>query len=404
MKGTAAASGSRLTILTLAAIAAMGSMAIHMLVPALPLIGADFGIGEARAQQTVSVYLAGLAAGQLAAGPLADRRGRRPVMLAGLALFIAGALAATIAPAPGWLLLARLVQAGGGACGVVTARVMVGDVFGPQKAAGAQASLMTIVLVSPAVAPVIGGALADLAGWRAVFGLLALAGGLTFHAALHRLPETASPARSRNASHQATPVRLGASYLRLARNRRFVLTSATLALASSALYMFLGAAPFLLVHRFGLSSGEAGGALLVIAVASIIGTRLVVPVERRTSAMVLGTASSACGALIALGLALAGIEGAALLSAPVTLLGLGAGLAGPVAFNAVAFAEEGLAATATSLAGALQMLASGLAMTLLGMFAPLDPLRVALALMLATGAAFTCAVAATHARSNRPNA
>lgn len=167
MSRTKSPKGHRTTILTLAAIAAMGSMAIHMLVPALPLIAADFAIGEARAQQVVSAYLAGLAGGQLVAGPLVDRLGRRPVMLAGLALYILGAAASAFAPQPEWLLLARLVQAAGGACGVVTARVMVGDVFGSARAAGVQATLMTIVLISPAIAPVIGGTIADLAGWRA---------------------------------------------------------------------------------------------------------------------------------------------------------------------------------------------------------------------------------------------
>lgn len=388
--------GYRVTILTLAAIAAMGSMAIHMLVPALPLIAADFAIGEARAQQVVSIYLAGLAAGQLVAGPLADRLGRRPVMLSGLTLYILGSAAAAFAAKPEWLLLARLVQALGGACGVVTARVMVGDVFGQARAAGVQATLMTIVLISPAIAPVIGGAVADFAGWRAVFGLLAVAGMLALVTAWQRLAETSAgqrrPAQARG---------LLGDYAQLARNRRFVLITLTLCAASSGLYMFLGAAPFLLVHRFGLSSAEAGLALLVIAVASIGGTRLVVPVERRFSALILGTASSATGATIAFVLAVSGIEGVVPLIAPITLLGLGAGLAGPVAFNAVAFAEAGLAATATSLAGALQMLASGTAMTLLGLLAPLDPLRVACALVLAAGIAFASALGARAATGDR---
>ncbi|MEL0212240.1 MAG: MFS transporter, partial [Novosphingobium sp.] len=251
--------GYRATILTLAAIAAMGSMAIHMLVPALPLIATDFAIGEAKAQQVVSVYLAGLAGGQLLAGPLIDRIGRRPVMLAGLALFIFGGLVAGIAPDPQALLLARLVQAAGGACGVVTARVMVGDVFGPARAAGVQATLMTIVLISPAIAPVIGGTVADLAGWRAVFAMLALAGVAALLAAWRRQPET-GPRETRPGGRG-----LAASYAKLARNRQFVLTVATLGTASSGLYMFLGAAPFLLVHRFGLTSGEAGLALLWVA-------------------------------------------------------------------------------------------------------------------------------------------
>lgn len=387
--------GYRLTILTLAVIAAMGSMAIHMLVPALPLISVDFTIGEARAQQTVSVYLAGLAAGQLVAGPLADRKGRRPVMLAGLGLFIAGALGAALAPALSWLLLARVVQAAGGACGVVAARVMVGDVFGPRRAAGAQASLMAVVLISPAIAPVFGGAIADLAGWRAIFVVLALAGICALFAAGRRLPETGVQVGSAGA------VNLGSSYLRLVRNRHFLLTTGTLAAASSGLYMFLGAAPFLLVHRFGLSSSQAGGALFLIAVASILGTRLVVPMARRANPLIVGTASSACGAAVALALAVAGLESPVLLVAPILLLGLGAGLAGPVAFNAIAFTEPGLAATATSLAGALQMLVSASAMALLGLFAPVDPLRVAVAIMAATSTALACAIAATLAAERR---
>lgn len=393
MSRTKSPKGHRTTILTLAAIAAMGSMAIHMLVPALPLIAADFAIGEARAQQVVSAYLAGLAGGQLVAGPLVDRLGRRPVMLAGLALYILGAAASAFAPQPEWLLLARLVQAAGGACGVVTARVMVGDVFGSARAAGVQATLMTIVLISPAIAPVIGGTIADLAGWRAVFGLLTVAGMVALIAAWQRLPETGVGKRRGNEARS-----LLGDYAQLARNRAFVLTTITLSAASSGLYMFLGAAPFLLVHRYGLSSGEAGLALLVIAAASIAGTRLVVPVERRFSALILGTASSATGGLIALLLALTGVEGVVPLIAPITLLGFGAGLAGPVAFNAVAFAEPGLAATATSLAGALQMVASGSAMTLLGLLAPLDPLRVACALMASTGVALACAVGAIAAK------
>ncbi|RZJ95994.1 MAG: MFS transporter, partial [Novosphingobium sp.] len=124
MTGTTASKGLA-TILALAAISAMGSMAIHMLVPALPALAHELDLRPEQAQLAISVYLAGLGGGQLLAGPLVDRVGRRPVLLAGLALYIAGALASALAPGLPLLLAARLVQAVGGAAGVVTARVMV---------------------------------------------------------------------------------------------------------------------------------------------------------------------------------------------------------------------------------------------------------------------------------------
>lgn len=379
------------TILILAAIAAMGSMAIHMLVPALPLMAGEFAIGPTQAQWTISIYLWGLAGGQLLAGPLADRYGRRPVMLAGLAGYALAGLLGAAAHALPMLVAARMMQAVGGAAGVVAARVMVGDLFPRGEAAGKQATLMAIVMISPALAPLAGGAVTEWIGWRAVLALLGLCGVIAFAAAWRRLPETARKRRSISAcgaSGEERSPSLLRSYRRLFANRQFLLTTAALAGASSGLYMFLANSSFLLIDRFGLSPAEAGGCLLGIAVASIVGTRFVAPIERRGDALVAGTAFCAGGALIALGLALLGIEGPVPFIAPILLLGVGAGLAGPAAINNVIFAEEGLAATAASLAGAVQMLASGAGMMALGAFSPIDPLRLAIGLALATGLAF----------------
>jgi len=391
MTGPVRRPGGQGTILILAAIAAMGSMAIHMLVPALPVMAAEFAIGSARTQWTISIYLWGLAGGQLLAGPLADRYGRRPVMLAGLAAYTLAALLGAAAHALPMLVAARMMQALGGAGGVVAARVMVGDLFPRGEAAGKQATLMAIVMISPALAPVAGGAVTEWIGWRAVLVLLGLCGAMALAAAWRGLPETARrrtvPPAGTN-TEAARPPSLPRGYARLFTNRQFLLTTAALAGASSGLYMFLANSSFVLINRFGLSPAGAGACLLGIAVASIVGTRFVAPIERRGDALIAGTAFGAGGALIALVLALLGIEGPVPFIAPMLCIGVGAGLAGPAAINNAIFAEEGLAATAASLAGAVQMLASGAGMMALGTFSPIDPLRLSMGLVLTTGLAF----------------
>lgn len=385
-------------IVTLAAIVAMGSMAIHMLVPALPLIATGFAVSPPQAQWTISIYLAGLAGGQLFAGPMADHFGRRPIMLAGLGCYSLAALIGALATAFPMLVAARLIQAIGGAAGVVTARVIVGDLFKRSEAAGKQATLMAIVMISPALAPLLGGALAEISGWRAVLALLSLCGALGLAIAWRTLPETAPKAQSEHPAMAATPPptsgavpSLLRNYARLCANRQFLLTVAALAGASSGLYLFLGNSSFLLIDRFGLSPAQAGGCLLSIAVASMIGTRFVAGVERKGDALVVGTGFCAGGGLVSLLLAATGMEGPLPLMAPMMLVGIGAGLAGPAAINNVIFAEEGLAATATSLAGTVQMLASGLAIMALGLFSPIDPLRLSIGLTATAGLAFLSA-------------
>ena len=381
-------------ILALAAIAALGSMAIHMLVPALPQLARDLQLEPGAAQLAISVYLAGLGMGQLMAGPAVDRIGRRPVLLAGIGAYVLGALGSALAPALPWLLAARLVQALGGACGVVTARVMVGDLFGREEQARRQATLMMVVLISPSVSPVLGGLLADLGSWRLIPGVLGLSALAVLVIALPMLP----PARPVSASgiRPFLP-----DLARLLRNRQFLAVTATLAGGSSALYLFLSSAAFLLVHDFGLSESEAGPFFLVVATTSIAGTRLVAPLGRHTDAVLAGVGLIFAGAVIALGLALGGITGPTALVAPMLLVGLGAGVTGPSAISILLYVEEGLAGTATSIAGAMQMLVSGAATVVMAQFAPVSPLRLAIGLSIAASCALAAALARRRGAVNR---
>lgn len=376
-------------ILALAAIAALGSLAIHMLVPALPQLARDLRLEAGDAQLAVSVYLAGLGAGQLLAGPAVDRIGRRPVLLAGITAYVLGAIGSALAPALPWLLAARLVQALGGAAGVVTARVMVGDLFSREEQARRQATLMMVVLISPSVAPVVGGLLADLGSWRLIPGVLGLSALAALAIALPMLP-----------SARRLPAASARPFLpdlaRLLRNRQFLAITLTLAGGSSALYLFLSSAAFLLVHDFGLSESEAGPYFLVVAATSIAGTRLVGPLARRTDAVLAGVGLIFAGAIIALGLAACGITGPVALVAPMLLVGLGAGVTGPSAISILLYVEEGLAGTATSIAGAMQMLVSGAATVVMAQFAPVSPLRLGIGLSIAASCGLMAALLRRH--------
>ena len=182
----------RKAVILLGAIAALGSLSTQLLVPALPSIAADLGIGVRSAQLVIGVFLVGLGGGQLLVGPLADRVERRHLLLGGLALFAAGSLVAVFSKGLELLLAARLLQAAGAATGLVLARVLLNNMVPPERAVAAQASLMSIVLISPAVAPVLGGLLTELLGWRAIMALLCAAGLLAGLVVTRRVPRESS--------------------------------------------------------------------------------------------------------------------------------------------------------------------------------------------------------------------
>lgn len=371
-------------MLALAGVSALGSAAVHMLVPALPTLARDFAITPRAAQYAISVFLFGLAAGQLVGGPWADRIGRRPMLLCGLALYLVGATLAAGAEGMTTMCLARAIQGIGAGVALVSARVIVADSYSKREAGRGQARLMSVVLASTALSPAIGGLISGTLGWRAVPVVQAAISIVPLALLWKSLPETLAPS-----ARAATKVT--ARYGRLLRNAAFVRTAVAVALASSAMYMFLAVAPFLLVDQWGSSPARAGLYFLMTAVTAIIGTRFVGWLEHRVDTFRLGLAVCFAGTVLTLAAALLAPPHWAALTVPMMIVTFGVGIAGPSGTARVLHSEEGLAGTATSLAGALQMAAGGAAASLLGALASPSFTVLAAAMICAVGLAWRMA-------------
>jgi len=167
---------TRLFLLILVAVTAVQPLAMQMFVPSLPAIAADFGVPAGVAQLAFSLSILSMAATTLVYGPVSDRLGRRPVVLAGFALFLLGSLVCALAPTVEILIAGRVLQAVGGAVGMVLSRAIVRDIYDRDGAARAIAYITMAMVSAPMVAPVIGGVLTDWLGWRWIFWTAGLAG------------------------------------------------------------------------------------------------------------------------------------------------------------------------------------------------------------------------------------
>lgn len=319
----------------------------------MPLVAQSLSASARDIQLAVTLYLVGLGIGQLLAGPVADRLGRRPVMLTGLGLFILGSLLCAFARNVELLLIARVVQAMGGAATILTARTIVSDLSPREETSARLASMITVVLISPAVAPVIGGFIAGFGSWRLIFAILAVAGIAGFAVCFVRISETLS--RDNDAMRGAVVH----SYRRLLSNARFCRYAVGIACSSCALYIFLSGSAFLLIEHYGLAPQKAGFCYLLIAGCGITGTLFVGRLERLGGAFRAGLGLAATGGAIMVALSLAGFDNVFALMGPMMVMGLGTGIAAPSGIAGAMHAERGLEGTGSSLAGALQMVVSG---------------------------------------------
>src|SRR5207302_6707653 len=174
----------------LSAVTALPFCSLQMVVPALPLLVVVFDDGAAEVQLVLSLYLAGIAAGQLVYGPASDRFGRRPVLLTGLAMFLAGTALCGVAWSLAALIAGRVLQALGACAGIVLSRAIIRDVYDREAAARGLALVMMAMSLAPGISPAVGAYLAEWFGWRANFAVLGVAGAIVLGLTAARLGET----------------------------------------------------------------------------------------------------------------------------------------------------------------------------------------------------------------------
>ena len=182
-------------VLALAGLTALGPLSIDFYLPSLPRIAEELHGTASGAQLTLTACLAGLAAGQLVMGPLSDRFGRRGPLVVGMAAYIVASLLCALAPSMPVLVVLRLLQGLAGAGGIVIARAVVRDLYEGNAAVRFFSLLMLVMGLAPILAPVIGGQLVGVVGWRGLFGVLAGAGVVILAAVLAWVPESWPPER-----------------------------------------------------------------------------------------------------------------------------------------------------------------------------------------------------------------
>lgn len=329
-----------------------GTLAMHMFVPALPAAAASLAVSPAAMQMAISVYILGLAAGQLVYGPLSDGLGRRPMLLVGLALYaVAGAVAAT-AQSIHVLVAARLFQALGGCAGLALGRAMVRDVSTTTNAVRDLALLNLMIMVGPGLAPLIGSTLSAHFGWRSIFILLAGMGVVTLVCSWTLLPETSQP------SGQVSLRALANDYRALLRSRAFLGFAFGGGCTTTSVYGFIAAAPFLFVEQLHRSLQEVGwylGGLIVgMSVGNALTRRLVrsMALERL---LMLGNLLCLASALGLLAVECLGALNVPWVLGLMFLFTLGAGLTSPAAMTKALSVEAHLIGSAAGFYGFMQM-------------------------------------------------
>ena len=249
----------------LIAITAVGPLSLNILAPAMPGLIGTLGAGAGTVQLTLSLFLLGMAVSQLVLGTLSDRFGRRPVMLAGLALTVVASFAALATTSITGLIVARTCQAFGATAGIVIGRAVVRDLYDRDRAASMIGWVTMAMVVAPMIAPLIGGALDTALGWHAIFAFVGLFAAAILVWASFQLPETRKVATGEGFAHF-----LAASGSLLT-DRAFLGYALVAAFNSAMFFTFIGGAPHVVVTIMHRSSAEYGIWFLAISLAYMAG-------------------------------------------------------------------------------------------------------------------------------------
>ena len=373
-------------IALLAACTALGPVATNIYLPALPAVQQFFGVSVAATQTSVSSYLIAFATGILFAGPLADRFGRRPVMLWGVALFALGSLLALLAPTLPLLVAARIVQALGSSAAVTVGRASVGDVYRGDELARMLATLTMIMMLGTTLSPYVGGLVAVRFGWHSCFALLLCASLVIWLFCLRGIVETRVPQVA--ASDSQALLQQGRKVLAQPIFFGYVVQAG---LIYGIFLTFITVAPYVLVQGLHRPATEFGAYYLLLASGYFLGNFMVSRTSNRLKAenvMLCGLVLQVVGATGALIFAVLGYWQSEFIFLPQLPLAFGQGLALPhITARAVGLAP-GFAGVASSMIGFSQQAIAAICVQAMGFAAIDSPLPVTWFCFLASMVAF----------------
>jgi DHA1 family bicyclomycin/chloramphenicol resistance-like MFS transporter len=364
-----------------------GPLSLDLYLPALPELADDLDASASAAQLSITACLVGLAVGQLVAGPLSDRLGRRRPLIVGLVGFMLASVACALAPSAAILVVLRFVQGLAGAAGLVISRAIARDLYSGRALMIFFSRLILIAGLAPVIAPILGGQLSLIMSWRGIFGVLAGFGAVLLLAGWLGLKETLPPERRIVGGFGKTLH----GYNTLLHDRFFVGCALSSGLAGASMFAYISGSTFVLQRIYGMSpqgfSFVFGAISLTLVIAAQVGGRLALrwPLTR---VLGFGLAVNLCGAASLLATVIIGLPLGVLIAA-LSVMVSAVGLIFPTA-NALALADyPDLAGTASSLQGLSQFVFGAVAAPLVGIAGE----RTALPLGIVTTTASLCAIA-----------
>jgi MFS transporter, DHA1 family, multidrug resistance protein len=351
----------------LAALSAIGPLTTDMYLPSLPDIARQLDASTAQVQLTISAYLIGFAVGQIFYGPVSDRHGRKPVLVAAIALYCVASLACALSTSIEMLIVARAFQALGGSGGIVLTRAIVRDIYSGARAGRELSLIGSVMALAPVLAPIAGGLLQTGFGWRATFLTLVIIGLMGAAIVLLLLPETLN-------ARAAEPVSMRSmfrSYHVVARNASYLAYLGIASASYAGLFAWISGAAFVLQNLYGLTPFDFGVAFALGSIGYMSGSALAARMVAKVGLDgMLGIGGCACAAG-GLGMVVAVVFGltsflSLVLPVAVYLAGLGMVLPQGIAGAMTPFPER--AGAASSLFGFVQQSAAALCGAAVGWF------------------------------------
>ncbi len=381
--------------------AGVAAMSLNVFLPSLPSMAQYFGVDYAVMQLSLSLYLAATALLQLFVGPVSDRFGRRPVILAATAIFTLACAGSLLAPNYGVFLTFRLIQAVI-ASGFVLSRAAVRDMVPQDQAASMIGYVSMGMAMVPMIAPVIGGLLDDAFGWQASFIMLMLSGATAFVVIWFDMGETSTT----RASSFTAQMR---QYPALLRSQRFWGYCLAAGFGSGAFFAYLGGAPYVGTRFFNMDAATLGLYFGAPALGYMAGNYVSgrYAVRYGVNRMVLaGALTSTFGMLLLAFVTILGVAGPNLFFGLMIFVGIGNGLLSPSANAGMLSVRPSLAGSAAGLGGAF-LIGTGAALSALAGFVlnpQTGPLPLVLVMLLTSAASIVCILWVLHRESQLKSA